>query len=106
LAARELSRITVEYERLLIKEAASRGPVTPKSLRAAARRLRRTRQDGRRLSPATWDAAVLLGTLGVSVDAYFGSAHPLAVIPLTGLAVSTLIAAAGIVGKWQSRNRE
>ena len=40
-AAKQLERLAKEYERQLIREASSKGPVTPRSLRAADRTLSR-----------------------------------------------------------------
>jgi hypothetical protein len=107
-AAKELNRIAKEYQQLVVKEARSKGPVTPQSIRAADRRLRGVRGAHRFLtavSAETWDAAAALGALGDGADALFGGAHPLATGTLTGFAVSSAVAAAGIVGKWFSSDR-
>lgn len=106
-ASQEVDRLRPLLERLLLEETSARGPVTPETLQATYTELsRRVRRRCRFVPSATWDALTGVGMLGDGAVALFGAAHPTAVPTLTWFSISTVVAAAGIVGKWLSSSRK
>jgi hypothetical protein len=90
----------------VLQEAASRGPVTSRSLRRADRRLRRRKLNkARRLfaNPAPWDAVAGLGSVGLAVECVYAAVHPFAAGSVAGVASLATIASSGFVGGFIAR---
>jgi hypothetical protein len=92
--------------RLVLREAAAHGAVTPKSLREADQRLRRKLSKRRRLfaNPTTWDAISLLGGIGLAVEGVYAAGNPFAAGSVAAVASLATVAASGVVGGWIARN--